>query len=92
MKATNSQLRNLQGQIAQAQEQPRRVYGAALKRRIVAYAEARQVQGATIRQIATDLGLSRGVLRRWLSHARLRKERGRIPFKRYRQGGKGPKK
>jgi transposase-like protein len=88
MKTTDLRLYDLQKRIAQAQAQPRRVYGAALKRKIVAYAAERQADGATIRQLATELGLSYGGLRTWLSHARLRQKRGRIPFKRYGRRGR----
>ena len=41
---------------------------------------ARQGERATIREIAEELGLSAGVLGRWLRHARLRLKNGRVPF------------
>ena len=58
----------------------RRRYGAELKRAVVEYVFARQGEGATIREIAEKLGLSAGVLGRWLRRARLRLTRGRTPF------------
>ena len=83
MKTTDSRLQDLRDQIAEAQARSPRFYGPALKRDIVAYAAERRALGATIRQLATELGLSYEGLRVWLSHARLRQESGRIPFKRY---------
>jgi transposase-like protein len=58
----------------------RRRYGAELKRAVVEYAFAREGERATIREIAEELGLSAGVLGRWLRHARLRLKKGKIPF------------
>jgi transposase-like protein len=58
----------------------RRRYGAELKRAVVEYAFAREGERATIREIAEELGLSAGVLGRWLRRARLRIKRGRVPF------------
>jgi transposase-like protein len=58
----------------------RRRYGAELKRAVVEYAFAREGERATIREIAEELGLSTGVLGRWLRRARLRLKRGRVPF------------
>jgi transposase-like protein len=58
----------------------RRHYGAELKRALVEYAFAREGERATIREIAKELGLSAGVLGRWLRRARLRLKRGRVSF------------
>ncbi len=51
-----------------------------LKRAIVDYAFARQDERATIGQIAAELDLSAWLLGKWLRHARLRLEKGKIPF------------
>jgi transposase-like protein len=88
MKTTDLRLYALRKRIIQAQARTPRFYGAELKRKIVAYAAERQADGATIRQLATELGLSYGGLRTWLSHAQLRLKRGRIPFKSYRRRGR----
>jgi hypothetical protein len=58
----------------------RRCYGAELKRAVVEYVFARQGEGATIRESAEELGLSAGVLGRWLRRARRRVNKGKIPF------------
>jgi transposase-like protein len=57
-----------------------RRYGADLKRAVVEHAFARQGEGATIREIAEELGLSAVLLGKWLRHARLRLKSGRVPF------------
>jgi transposase-like protein len=57
-----------------------RRYGAELKRAVVEHAVARQGEGALIREIAEELGLSTGLLGKWLRHARLRLRTGRVPF------------
>ena len=57
-----------------------RRYGADLKRAVVEYTFARQGEGAIIRVIAEELGLSAGLLGKWLRHARLRLKSGRVPF------------
>ena len=62
------------------QEPNKRRYGNDLKRAIVDYAFARQDERATIGQIAAELGLSAWLLGKWLRHARLRLEKGKIPF------------
>ena len=62
------------------QEAHKRRYGNELKRAIVDYAFARQDEGATIGQMAAELGLSAWLLGKWLRHARLRLEKGKIPF------------
>jgi transposase-like protein len=62
------------------QEAHKRRYGNELKRAIVDYAFARQDERATIGQIAAELGLSAWLLGKWLRHARLRLEKGKIPF------------
>jgi transposase-like protein len=62
------------------QEAHKRRYGNELKRAIVDYAFARQDERATIGQIAVELGLSAWLLGKWLRHARLRLEKGKIPF------------
>ena len=62
------------------QEAHKRRYGNDLKRAIVDYAFARQDERATIGQIAGELGLSAWLLGKWLRHARLRLEKGKIPF------------
>jgi transposase-like protein len=59
-----------------------RRYGAELKRAVVEHAFARQGEGALIRDIAEELGLSTGLLGKWLRHARLRLKSGRVPFAR----------
>jgi transposase-like protein len=46
----------------------------------VDYAFARQDEHATIREIAEELGLSAWLLSKWLRHARLRLEKGKLPF------------
>jgi transposase-like protein len=66
--------------VAPTQGLGRRRYGAELKRAVVEYAFAREGERATIREIAEELGLSAGVLGRWLRHARLRLKNGKIPF------------
>jgi transposase-like protein len=62
------------------QEARKRRYGNDLKRVIVDYAFARQDERATIGQIAAELGLLAWLLGKWLRHARLRLEKGKIPF------------
>ena len=62
------------------QEARKRRYGNDLKRALVDYAFARQDESATIGQIAAELGLSAWLLGKWLRHARLRLEKGKIPF------------
>jgi transposase-like protein len=57
-----------------------RRYGADLKRAVVEHAFARQGERATIREIAEELGLSAGLLGKWLRDARLRLKSGRVPF------------
>jgi hypothetical protein len=64
------------------QEPRKRRYGADLKRAIVDYAFARQDEQATIREIAAELDLSASLLGKWLRHARLRLEKGKIPSSR----------
>jgi transposase-like protein len=59
-----------------------RRYGAELKRAVVEHAFARQGEGAIIRDVAEELGLSTGLLGKWLRHARLRLKTGRMPFER----------
>jgi transposase-like protein len=59
-----------------------RRYGAELKRAVVEHAFARQGEGAMIREIAEELGLSTALLGKWLRHARLRLKTGRVPFER----------
>jgi transposase-like protein len=73
---------HLRARIAAAPKQGlgRRRYGAELKRALVEYAFAREGEHATIREIGEELGLSAGVLGRWLRRARLRLKRGRVPF------------
>jgi transposase-like protein len=63
---------------APTQRLGRRRYGAELKRGVVEYAFARKGERATIREIAEELGLSAGVLGRWLRRARLRLKKGRV--------------
>jgi transposase-like protein len=62
------------------QEPRKRRYGNELKRAIVDYAFARQDEHITIGQIAAELDLSSSLLGKWLRHARLRLEKGKIPF------------
>jgi transposase-like protein len=59
----------------------RRRYGAELKRAVVEHVFARLGEGATIREIAEELGLSAGLLYKWLHDARLERERenGKAP-------------
>jgi transposase-like protein len=77
-----SQREHLCARIAEVlkQEPHKRRYGNELKRAIVDYAFARQDERATIGQIAAELGLSAWLLGKWLRHARLRLEKGKIPF------------
>jgi len=77
-----SQREQLRARIAEVlkQEAHKRRYGNELKRAIVDYAFARQDERATIGQIAAELGLSAWLLGKWLRHARLRLEKGKIPF------------
>jgi transposase-like protein len=77
-----SQREPLRARIAEvvAQEPRKRRYGNELKRAIVDYAFARQDEHATIGQIAAELSLSAWLLGKWLRHARLRLEKGKIPF------------
>jgi transposase-like protein len=74
--------KRLRARIAAVPKQERggRRYGAELKRAVVEYAFARQDEGATVRVIAGELGLSTGPLGKWLRHARRRLEKGRVPF------------
>ena len=58
----------------------RRRYGAELKRAVVEHALARQGEGATIRASAEELGLTAGLLYKWLHHGRLEPEKGKVPF------------
>ena len=83
MKTTDSRLQDLRDRIAQAQARLPRFYGPALKRDIVAYVAERRARGATIRQLAAELGLSYGGLCAWSRQARWWQENGRSPFKRY---------
>jgi transposase-like protein len=55
--------------------------GAEFKRAVVEFAFARQGEGSTIREIAEELGLSTGLLGKWLRHARLRLSKGKIPVR-----------
>jgi transposase-like protein len=57
-----------------------RRYGAELKHAVVEYAFVRKDEGATIRETAEELGLSARFLCKWLRHARLRLEKGKVPF------------
>jgi transposase-like protein len=77
-----SQREHLRARIAAVlkQQAHKRRYGNELKRAIVDYAFARQDEGVTIGQIAAELGLSAWLLGKWLRHARLRLEKGKIPF------------
>jgi transposase-like protein len=77
-----SEREHLRARIAEIlkQEAHKRRYGNELKRAIVDYAFARQDERATIGQIAAELGLSAWLLGKWLRHARLRLEKGKIPF------------
>jgi hypothetical protein len=77
-----SQREHLRARIAEVLKQaPRqRRYGRDLKRAVVDYAFARQDERATIRAIAEELGLSAGLLGKWLRHAWLRLEKGKLPF------------
>ena len=77
-----SQREHLRARIAEVltQEPRKRRYGRELKRAIVDYAFARQDEHNTIREIAKELGLSAWILSKWLRHARLRLEKGKIPF------------
>ena len=77
-----SEREHLRARIAEVlkQEARKRRYGNDLKRAIVDYAFARQDERATIGQIAAELGLSAWLLGKWLRHARLRLEKGKIPF------------
>jgi transposase-like protein len=77
-----SQREHLRARIAEVltQETHKRRYGNDLKRAIVDYAFARQDERATVAQIAAELGLSAWLLGKWLRHARLRLEKGKIPF------------
>ena len=77
-----SRREHLRARIAEVLEQePRkRRYGNDLKRAIVDYAFVRQDEHATIGQIAAELDLSAWLLGKWLRHARLRLEKGKIPF------------
>jgi transposase-like protein len=76
------QREHLRTRIAEVLKQaPRqRRYGRELKRTVVDYAFARQDERATIRAIAEELGLSAGLLGKWLRHAWLRLEKGKLPF------------
>jgi transposase-like protein len=56
----------------------RRRYGAELKRAAVEHVFARLGEGATIREIAEELGLSAGLLYKWLHDARLERENGKV--------------
>jgi transposase-like protein len=56
----------------------RRRYGAELKRAVVEHVFARLGEGATIREIAEELGLSAGLVYKWLPDARLERENGKV--------------
>jgi len=73
---------HLRARIAAAPKQGlgRRRYGAEFKRAVVEYVFARQGEGAAIRQIAEELGLTAGLLYKWLHYARLEREDGTGPF------------
>jgi transposase-like protein len=77
-----SERAHLRARIAEVlkQEARKRRYGNELKRAIVDYAFARHDERATIRQTAAELGLSAWLLGKWLRHARLRLEKGKLPF------------
>jgi len=47
---------------------------------VVEYVFARQGEGAAIREIAEELGLTAGLLYKWLHYARLERENGKVPF------------
>lgn len=70
----NATAKHLRARIAEVLKQGTggRRYGAERKRAMVDYALARQGEGATIRVIAEEIGLSEGLLGKWLRHARLR--------------------
>ena len=78
----SSQREHLRARIAEVLERAphKRRYGNDLKRAIVDYAFARQDEHATIGQIAAELDLSVWLLGKWLRHARLRLEKGKLPF------------
>lgn len=57
-----------------------RRYGAELKREVTEYGRERQREGATIREIAGELGLSVDALRKWMRWARRLIAAGKVPF------------
>lgn len=66
-----------------------RRYNAEFKRDVTEYGRERQREGATLREIAEELGLSAGLFMRWMRWAKLQREAGKIPFEpRRRRSGK----
>jgi transposase-like protein len=57
-----------------------RRYGAELKREVTEYGRERQRGGATIAEIAGELGLSADSLRKWMRWAMVLIEAGKVPF------------
>jgi transposase-like protein len=62
-----------------------RRYGGELKREVTEYGRERQREGATIKEIAGELGLSTDSLRKWMRWATVLIEAGKLPFEHNRQ-------
>lgn len=65
-------------------------YDGALKRAVTEYGRERQKEGATVAEIARELGLGARTCERWLRRARLQINAGKTPFEpRRRRAGTG---
>ncbi len=79
MQTTDSQLQEFRKRIARARAQPRCVYPHELKHEIAEYAAMRRSFGAALRGVAAELGLSYGMLGRWVRHERRRHDVDKPP-------------
>lgn len=57
-----------------------RRYGAELKREVTEYGRERQREGATVAEIAEELGLPAESLKKWMRWAKVLIEAGKVPF------------
>lgn len=66
-----------------------RRYGAELKKEVTEYGRERQREGASIVEIAKELGLPADSLRKWMRWAKVLIDAGKVPFEpRRRMSGK----
>lgn len=63
-----------------------RRYGDELKREVTEYGRERQKEGATIVEIAKELGLSAETLQKWMKWAKVLIAAGKVPFAPKRKG------